>query len=112
VRQPIKVFILLLLTCFTFAGCRDEAIRIDSHFMGIWNGSDAVYTYHLSIDNRSEGYWEQDKGGKYKSAQGVARVKNGDLSIGLKSLEINQYPAQDSAGGWEMTLSGVVYQKQ
>jgi len=112
VKQPIKLFILLFSVCFLFAGCRDQAARIDSHFIGIWNGSDAIYTYHLSIDNRSSGYWEQDNGGRYQSAQGVARVKNDKLSIGLKSFLIVQYPFQDSSGVWEMNLAGVVYQKQ
>lgn len=111
-KQPIKVFVLLVLTTLTLSGCHDLAARVDSYFIGIWNGSDGVYTYHLSIDNRSDGYWEKDNGGKFQSAQGVARVKNSDLSVGLKSFEINQYPAKNSAGVWEMTLSGVVYQKQ
>jgi hypothetical protein len=112
VKQPIKVFLLLILTTVTLAGCHDLAARVDSAFIGIWNGTDGVYTYHLSIDDRSSGYWEQDKGGKYQSAQGVARVRNGKLSIGLKTFQIDQYPAQNSAGVWQMNLSGIVYQKQ
>jgi hypothetical protein len=112
VKHPIKVFILLAITSLTLIGCHDEAIKIDSHFIGVWNGSDATYTYHLSIDNRSNGYWEQDKGGKYQSAQGVARAHNGKLSVGLKDFDIDEYPMQDTSGAWVMNLSGIVYTKQ
>lgn len=112
VKQPIKVFILLAIFSFTFSSCKNEAIKIDSHFIGIWDGSDGTYTYHLSIDNHSSAYWEKDGGGKIQYTRGVARIKNNALLIGLRELDINQYPMQDSVGIWVMNLDGVVYQKQ
>jgi hypothetical protein len=112
VKQPIKVFVFLAILSFTLNSCKKEAIKIDSHFIGIWAGNASGYTYHLSIDNRSNGYWEKDNGGNIQYARGVARSKNNELFIGIRELDILQYPYQDSIGTWAMNLDGTIYQKQ
>jgi hypothetical protein len=111
VRQPIKVYILLAIVLLTIASCRDHAVHIDPHFVGVWDGTDGVSTYSMSIDDGSNGYWHQNNHGVFSTAQGIARIKHGKLYIGLKPFGINQYPTQDTTS-WSMVLSGITYLKQ
>jgi hypothetical protein len=88
-------------------------VHIDANFVGVWDGTDGVSSYALSIDDGSNGYWHQNNHGVFSTAQGIARVKHGNLCIGLKSFAIGQYPAQDSVGAkWTMVLSNITYTKQ
>jgi hypothetical protein len=112
VKQPLKVFILLIFVSLTLAQCRDRAVEIDPHFVGVWNGTDGISTYVLSINNSSNGFWHCNNHGVFETAQGVARIKHGKLCVGLKNFDINQYPAQDTAGTWTTILSGITYTKQ
>jgi hypothetical protein len=112
VNRPIKVFVFLAFSLFTLNSCRNEAIKVDPHFMGIWAGTNGGTDYHLSIDNRSDGYWEKASGANIQYVRGVARIKHNELFIGLKELDINWLPMQDSTGAWNMSLDGVVYRKQ
>jgi hypothetical protein len=113
VKQPIKAFILLIIVSLSFTQCKDHAVHIDPNFVGVWDGTDGVSSFVISIDNGSNGYWHQNNHGVFSTAQGVARIKHGDLYIGLKSFVINQYPAQDSVGSkWTMILSGINYTRQ
>jgi len=111
VKRPIKFFILLVFASTTFTACKDHAVYIDPHFVGLWNGTDGVSTFSMSIDNGSNGYWHQNNHGVFSTAQGIARIKHGKLYIGLKSYDINQYPTQDTTS-WSMTLSSITYLKQ
>lgn len=111
-KRPIKVFLFLAIIPFWLNSCRNEVIKIDPHFVGIWNGADGTSTYHLSIDSHSNGYWELDNHGNYQYVRGIARIRHGELSIGLKDFDINTPPVQDTAGVWTMTLESVVYLKQ
>jgi hypothetical protein len=111
VKQPFIAFILTAILSLTLTQCRDQAVRIDPHFMGVWNGSDGVSTFVMSIDNGSNGFWHQNNHGVFSTAQGIARIKHGRLYIGLKPFEINQYPTQDTTT-WSMILSGITYIKQ
>jgi len=112
VKQPFKVFVILIVFSLTFTQCRDHAVYIDSHFVGVWDGTDGVSTFVLSIDNQSNGFWHQNNHGVFSTAQGIARVKHGKLYIGLKPFDINEYPAQDTSGNLLMILSGITYQRQ
>ena len=90
--------------------CGKKAIFVDAGFIGVWSGNDGTSTYHLSIDNHSEGYWDKDTNGHFESAQGVARVNNGELHIGLKRFVIDELPIVDtSTNVWTMILAGVTY---
>ena len=100
-------FICLLILC---AGCGKKATVIDPAFIGVWSGSNSVGQYHLSIDDHSNAYWQADEYGHFKSAQGVARIENGEMHIGYKRLEIEEYPTYDSTTSiWSMELSNVTY---
>ena len=111
VKQPIYTFILLVILSLTFVSCRDQAVHVDPHFVGVWDGTDGVSTFSMSIDNGSNGYWHQNNHGVFSTAQGIARIKHGKLYIGLKSFAIDQYPLQDTTS-WSMILSGITYLKQ
>jgi hypothetical protein len=112
VKQPFKALILIVIITISLVQCGKHATVIDPNFIGIWNGSDGVSTYVLSIDNGSNGYWHRNNNGVFETAQGVARIRSGKLHIGLKSFDIVQYPTEDTAGVWSMNLSGIVYSKQ
>jgi hypothetical protein len=99
--------ICLLMLC---AACGKKATVTDPAFKGVWNGSTSSGTYHLSIDDNSNAYWQADENGHYKSAQGVARVENGVMHIAYKHLDIEESPTLDSTTNvWTMELSEVYY---
>ena len=101
---------LMVCLLLAFSQCGKKAIYIDSGFIGIWNGNDGVSTYHLSIDDHSNAYWDKQTNGHFESAQGVARVKNNELHIGFKRFSIDELPrVNDTTQQWVMILSGVTY---
>lgn len=111
-NEKMKLYTGLVLLFFLLLApsCGKRAIYVDAGFIGVWNGSDGVSTYHLSIDDHSEGYWDKQTNGHFESAQGVARVNNGYLHIGLKRFTINELPVADtSTGMWTMILDNVTY---
>jgi len=92
------------------AQCAEKAVNFNPGFIGVWSGSSNNCTYRLSIDSHSNAYWVKDNNGSYTSAQGVARVEENELHIGLRVFQINQYPALDTATHhWSMILAGVTY---
>lgn len=108
----MKIQFGFLLICFMLLlpACGKKAIYVDAGFIGVWNGNDGVSTYHLSIDDHSEGYWDKNTNGHFESAQGAARVYNGNLHIGLKHFTINELPVVDTiTHTWTMILDNVTY---
>jgi hypothetical protein len=111
-KVKMKTHFRILLFCLLIfcTQCGKKADVIDPAFAGVWSGSNSSGDYHLSIDDHSNAYWQGYEDGHYRSAQGVARIENNVMHIGYKHLDIEQYPALDSASGvWTMELSGVFY---
>ena len=108
VRTAFLLFSLLLLY-----SCGKRATTVSPHFIGIWNGQSSGSSYHMSIDENGNAYWEKQNGSKIITAQGEARIRNNELHIGLRSLHIDQYPAPDTTAGqtWSMILDQVIYRK-
>ena len=91
--------------------CGKRAVFVDANYLGVWNATNGACSYKLSIDHLSEGYWVKTTGGADETAQGVARVHNGYLDIGLKHFQINELPTLDTTNTWTMVLSGVIYKR-
>jgi hypothetical protein len=101
---------LLVCLLLAFSQCGRKVIFIDSGFIGIWNGHDAGSTYHLSIDDHSNAYWDKQTNGHFESAQGVARIRDNTLRIGFKHFSVDELPTvNDTTQQWVMVLSGVTY---
>ena len=89
--------------------CGKLVVHVDANYVGVWNGTNGTCTYKLSIDHLSEGYWVKTAGNADEIAQGVARVHNGYLDIGLRHFKINELPTVDTTNTWTMVLSGITY---
>lgn len=104
-RFCVSLFCISLLL-----GCGKEATLVDPGFIGVWDGINGISTYHLSIDGHSESYWVKTSNRHTENAQGMARIRNGELHIGWKHFAVNQLPVLDTTThNWTTILSGVTY---
>jgi len=93
------------------SACGKKVDKGNTDYIGFWEGTANSKNYVLNIGSDSEGRLSECEGALNCSEwEGKARVKNDQLKIGLKKLDVNQEPKL-IAGDWTMTIDGVVYVK-
>jgi hypothetical protein len=112
----MKIFTVLSFSlCMLFMvgmnSCGKKVEKGNTDYIGFWQGSDGTKTYVIDIDSNSEGRHSECEGALNCSEwEGKARLKNDQLKIGIKKLDIDQEP-QETAGIWTMQIGGILYQK-
>lgn len=117
-NPKIKITLLLLLCPFILATCGKKATKINPDYVGGW-----YYCYDPCVSCSAKIVIDEKSHGEYESwvedtpdirRKGIARVKNGVLSIGLRiKWNIDQPPTRLSTVcpnswnyEWYMMLNG------
>ena len=92
-------FCCVFLAVFLFVGCAKKAVDVNEEFIGTWVGAGkglGYESYIITIDEKSNGRYEEETLERSLTVAGKARVKKNYtiLKIGLKKFSIDQAPTE------------------
>ena len=109
-RHILSIACCILLVT-GFSSCGKKVDKGNTDFIGFWEGTDGTKTYIIDIGSDSKARHSECEGILNCSEwEGKARIKNDQLKVGVKKLDIGQEPAE-SGTDWTMTVEGIVYTK-
>jgi len=101
----------LAVTFIVAPSCKKKVHKTNEDYIGYWIGESNTSIYSLSIEDDSQGSYEENSLGKTVTASGAVRLKKDKLKVGpFKKFEVELHPTEDgSTGEWWMILDGVPY---
>ncbi|MFK7756747.1 MAG: hypothetical protein AB8B53_07430 [Flavobacteriales bacterium] len=102
--------ILLGLSVVFISSCRKSNLNDYPDFEGDWRGATNTSEYFITVEEDGDATYEKISSNSEITHNGRLIVKEDEVKIGFKRLDINQYPTLSATSAeWFMELDGILY---
>lgn len=108
-----KSFLFLFLVLFVISCKKENAVEVNTNYIGTWVGQDTAYFYTVKIDEDGTGEYQKTTSNSNFFTNGKTKTWKNKLKIGKQKFDLNEAPILqvDAFGNsfYRMQLDEIVY---